>query len=698
MGFHEKILERLDVFRGKSFTLAQLGAKLNLRTHLEKKELQKAVKRLIRQGEIIDRGRGSLFKASKKNLIKGVLRGNKKGFAFLIREDKGPDMFIPSKSLNGAMHGDTVLSQLVGESEGVVISVVKQGIQSLVGTFIYSGNFGFVVPDDDSYYKDIFIPQDNANGAKPHDKVVVNIKIDTKTNKPFGVITDILGKKGERNSDVLSILRNYGFKEYFPDEVLEAAEKIRFKKTERKDFRELLTITIDGADAKDFDDAISIEKINEGFRLFVHVADVAHYVKPGSIIDKEAYERATSVYFPGSVFPMLPESISNGVCSLRPNEEKLTLTVEMEIDRKGNTISANFYESIIRSDYRMTYTDVTKILDGDKALRQDYAPIVTFLSDCKELAEIIEKKRKANGLINFITKESKIVLDDKGDVRDISPYPSEVSNSIIEHFMITANECVAEYISSKSLPCVYRIHETISEEKLENFHKFINGLGYSLNLAKGVSPKLFSDLLESIKDLPEEPIINKILLRSMQKAKYSTKNKGHFGLSLDYYCHFTSPIRRYPDLMVHRVLKAIISNKDNDKFINSFTNFSEEAAGHSSEREMASERAERDIDDYYKALFMTNHIGDRYFGIISGITGSGFFVSLDNTVEGFVPFSELPNDRYEIDEKNYRITGTKYAFSLCDKVEVEILRADIVSRRVDMSLVSDGLNHLKRKK
>lgn len=697
MGFKEKLLKQIMSLGDKGYTEQELANKLKFRTKLERKILKSTIRELIKEGAVIEKSRGKLIAVSQQNLIKGDLRGNRRGFAFLSREDRGPDIFIPNRSLGGAMHGDTVLARLVGESEGVVVSILKQGIKRLVGTYIISGKYGFVVPDDDSYYKDIFIPFDKVNDAKPMSKVVVSIKIDPSNNKPLGTIEEVLGMSGDRNAEVISILKNYGFSDKFPEEVLRASEGLKYKEDKpRKDFRELLTITIDGEDAKDFDDAISIEKTISGYKLYVHIADVSHYVKPRSVIDNEALSRATSVYFPGSVFPMLPEAISNGVCSLRPNEDKLAVTVVMHTNKKGSVEKSDFYKSVIRSNYRMTYTEVTKILDNDSELKEKYSEVVEMLEWSRELADILGKKREKKGAINFETKESKIILDEKGDVSSISPYPYDTSNGIIEQFMVLTNQIVAKHLEENKYPCVYRIHEEPSEEKMDAFIKFIRNLGYDMDLSKGIAPKQFSELLNKIKGEPYETIINKVMLRSMQKARYSIANEGHFGLSLEHYCHFTSPIRRYPDLMVHRILKAVIENNKDDKFLEKFKRFCVTAAEISTEREIAADKSERDIDDYYKALYMTKFIGEKFDGVISGVISTGIFVALENTVEGFVPMIELPEDRYELDESNYRLVGTKYSFSIGDSVEVEIKSSLIETRNVNMTLVGDDTNHLRK--
>lgn len=692
MGFNEKLLQQIASSGEKGYPIGLLARQMNIKTKYEKKQLSNAIKNLLRSGAIIAKGKNKVCAASSQNLIRGVLRGNKRGFAFLIREDKGEDIFIPHRALNGAMHGDTVLAIKLGE-EGAVVSVVKRGITSLAGTYEAYGKKGFVIPDDEDYFEDIFIPPDKNMGAQSGSKVVVNI-----LDSGEGEVVKIIGRAGERQADILSILLNYGFNETFCAQTLNEAERIEYKDEDRKDFRDLLTITIDGEDARDFDDAISVEKTADGYKLYVHIADVAHYVKMGGAIDKEAYGRGTSVYFPESVFPMLPEKISNGVCSLKSKEDRLAISVVMLIDNKGNISAQGFYETKIRSDYRLTYDEVTKILEGDKELCAKYQDIVEMLNICRELAHILTQKRKASGMINFESSECKIDLDDSGEIKNIYPYPETISNNIIEQFMIAANETVASFIGKKKFPCVYRVHDAISSDKLADFVRFVKSLGHDIDLGEnGAHPKAFSDFLEKVKGSPSEHVINRALLRSMQKAKYSIFDSGHFGLSLKNYCHFTAPIRRYPDLMVHRALKAIINNKTDQKLMSSFQKRCESAAIKSSEREIAAAMAERDVDDYYKALYMTKFIGHKFTGFVSGITASGLFVCLPNTVEGFVSLDDLPYDRYSADEKNYRIYGVKYVFTMSDKIEVKIKNSDAAARKIDMVFDGNPKDHLRKK-
>lgn len=695
MELYDKAWREIKDLGEKGLSIGELAKKLNINTKSEKRMLSKTIKKLMEAELVIAKGKNKI-KPVTKELVRGKLRGNRRGFAFLIRDDGKEDVFIPNKSLNGAMHGDTVLAGLTGESEGVVLSVEKRGILHLTGTFIRQGKHGYVIPDNDNYFKDVFIPSDGISQAASYAKVVVQIDDEPQNKRPTGKIIDILGMAGDTRTEVISILRNYEFNDKFPPQVVREAQKIKYVEQERKDSSKLLTITIDGEDAQDFDDAISVERTPRGYRLYVHIADVAFYVKQSSIIDKEALKRATSVYFPGKAFPMLPESISNGVCSLKPHEKKFAVSVVMDIDREGEVIKAEFFESLIMSDYSLTYDEVTKILEGDKPLLKKYAQIADMLNISKELAGIIRNKRRKEGTIDFGSRECKIILDDKGEVQDILPFLQTESHSIIEQFMILANRTVADFISKKNVPSIYRVHEEAGGDKLNSFVQFIKGLGYRLDLKEGIKPKIFSNLLEEVKGKDEEPIINKVMLRTMQKAVYSTKNSGHFGLALSSYCHFTAPIRRYPDLMVHRVLKAIINGKANETFMGRYKELCQKAAIVSTEREIAAANAEREVEDYYKALYMKKHIGQSYKGLISGVIGAGIFVILENTVEGFVSIDDLPDDRYEFDEKNYCMAGIKYKFSLCDKIQVKIKAGDPFTRNIDMVFDGDENNHIKR--
>lgn len=674
---------------------AALAKRLKVRAKGGNTSFDKLLSELVREGKVIMNG-SRLF-AGKESQIEGVLQGNPKGFAFLLREDGGEDVFIPHRSLSGAQHGDHVRIRMTGESEGEVTAIEKRGTERIVGTYIKLTRGGIVVADNKEFFTDIYVPDEDAHGAPTNTKVVAKLTYGLRPNGGVnGEIEEVLGKSGTRDAEVLSILRSYGFSEKFPDNVLKAAEGIVYRPDfeGREDYRELLTITIDGEDAKDFDDAISVQKTEDGYLLYVHIADVSHYVPKGGAIDKEAFHRGTSVYFPGSVYPMLPESLSNGVCSLRPGEEKLTVTVIMEVSPAGKVVRRDFKKSVIRSNRRMTYTEVSGILAGELD-HAAYADVKDMLCAAQELAEILKIKRKNAGAVNFVSEECRVLLNENGDVVDLAPYPLSESNTIIEMFMVLANETVADYLEKRGTPGVYRVHEAPSEEKMQDFTAFINALGYTLNVGRGVTPRLLSDFLEKIKGDPAEKIISRAMLRSMQKAKYSTKNAGHFGLSLEAYCHFTSPIRRYPDLMVHRALKAAIEKGDTPAFRGSFVTRCEEAAYRSSERELAAERAERDIDDYYKAVYMSAKINEHYRGVISGVTETGIYVALPNTVEGFVPLEYLPRDRYATDIKK-RLVGTRYVFATGDAIDVTVKNADIAARRVYFEFSGQAVEYLKK--
>ena len=695
MGFKEKIYNEIK-FEKYGSTPEELRRRLHVRAKSGNTAFDKLLSELFNEGKIVKEN-GRLF-AGRQKTVRGVLQGNRRGFAFLLPEGGGEDIFIPNRFLNGALHGDTVRVRLTGESEGEVINIEARGTERLVGTFIKLETCGYVVPDNKDFFTHIYVPFKHSKSAPNNTKVIVKVKPDPKIDRVNGTIEEVLGKSGERDAEVLSILRGYDFYDKFPQEVLDTASAIVYEPDfeGRADLRDLYTITIDGEDAKDFDDAISVQRAGDGYVLYVHIADVAHYVPRGGTIDIEAFTRGTSVYFPASVFPMLPEALSNGVCSLRPNEEKLTVTVKIELDAAGEVKAREFMKSVIKSNRRMTYLEVSEILKGGE-IAASYDDVRDLLTASRELAVLLRKKREAAGVVNFSSDESKIILNEAGDVVDLAPYPTYESNSIIEMFMVLANETVANYIESRGVPCVYRVHERPGEDKMRGFVEFVNAMGYTLDVSKGVRPKTLADFLLKVKGDPAEKLISRMMLRSMAKAKYTTQNAGHFGLSLASYCHFTSPIRRYPDLMVHRALKAIIEQKDGDAFREAYAKACAEAARKSSEREIASERAERDIDDYYKAIYMSDKIGNAYSGIISGVTQSGLFVELPNTVEGFITIDSLPRDRYETDIKK-RLVGARYAFGMGEKIDIIIKSVDIQARRIAMDFAGFATDYLKKPK
>lgn len=688
MNFTQALLKRIKADNLKEFTEKQIYAMFNLRSAFERKQIRKALEELESQGRIYFDGKKRKYVTTDStSLIKGVVSGNKRGFAFILCEDKNlPDLFVSHRNLRGAMHGDTVLCRLIGGSggesgdEAEVVSILERGITEVVGTYISSHGYGFVEPDDTRYYADIYIK--NGGGARNGDKVVAKITDFPARKNPEGKITEILGKSNNPATDILAIIRSYNLYEKFPENAAKEAKKAAgtpFDASGRKDLRELLTFTIDGDDAKDLDDAVSISKEGDVYVLGVHIADVGHYVAQNSPLDKEALKRGTSVYFPGSVLPMLPAELSNGVCSLNPQQDRLALSVIMRVNAQGKVTKYEIAQSVIRSKARLTYDEVEKILSGDKELYQKYIDFVDTLRIMQELTNILISKRGRRGSIDFDLPEAKIILGGDGSVEEIKPYPRGISNRIIEEFMILTNETVANFCREKELPVIYRIHEEPSQEKMEAFNRFMGSFGYNFSDEEKPTPLQFAKLLEEIEGKPEYPLINKVMLRAMMKAKYSTENAGHFGLASKCYCHFTSPIRRYPDLFVHRSIKAHLNGEDTkDLFAKAQT-----VSLQSSEREKLAEEAEREVDDYYKAKYMEKFIGSTFDGIISGVTEFGIFVELNNTVEGMIRIENLKGDGYRYYKDLYMLKNNSNTYKLGGEIKVMVEWADARSRRID---------------
>lgn len=686
MGFEFKITEKIEKLKIDGMTCREIANKLGFYSKFEVGEIQKVLDSMVSSQKLKTKS-NRYFKAKQVKKIKGVLRGNKRGFAFLAREDGGEDLFVPHKNLKGAQHGDTVYCVITKGDEAKVVDILERGIKRLVGTYEKGKNYGFVIVDDNSYYSDIFIPKGFDLSAANNTKVICEITKYTEKS-PEGKIVEIIGKAGEKQSEVLSILKSYGFFNTFPKETEIEANKMQTRyTTNRTSFVDMLTISIDGDDSKDLDDAISVFKYDNYYKLYVHIADVSHYVQKGSVLDKEAFKRCTSVYFPGSVYPMLPPVLSNGLCSLNGGEDRLALTCEMTINYEGDIIDRRIVKSIINNDYAMTYKVVQAILDGDKTLIDKYSKVYDLIKNAYDLAGILNKKRQKRGAINFETKECKVILDEKGNVERIEPYPYLVSNGIIEEFMLAANETVAEFICNLELPFVYRTHEEPDGEKMLEFKKFVESCGFKMEKGK-IHPSKLQKLLAEVEDSPMESIISKVMLRSMKKAKYTVDNLGHFGLAAEYYCHFTSPIRRYPDLQIHRVIKAMLDGKLEN--LQKLESVCAEVAEVSSERERAAEMAERDIDDYYKAEYMLKHIGEIFEGVISGVTAFGVFVELDNTAEGLARMNNLPKDNYEFVEKRYLLKGTKHQYCLGQIVKIQVLGADTDNRKVTFKILDEN--------
>ena len=641
---------------------------------------------------------------SKENLIVGTLQAHAKGFGFLIPDDtEEKDVFIPSNCMNGAINGDKIAVKVTREDtntrkrEGEIVEILERNTTVVVGIYEDSKNFGFVVSEDTRISRDIYIPKRDRNGAQDGDVVTVKItKWPEGNRKPEGVVTEILGKKGDRGIDILIVIKKLGLPEEFNAKVLKYAEGISDKIDEkeykdRRDLRDVRMVTIDGEDAKDLDDAVSIERLPNGnYRLGVHIADVSHYVRENNPLDKEALKRATSVYLIDRVIPMLPKKLSNGICSLNPKVDRLTLSCIMEIDHKGKVVDHEIVESVIRTNERMTYTDVTKILEGsDPELLKRYDYLVDDFKTMEELCKILRAKRTKRGAIDFEIAEAKIVLNELGKPIDIKPYDRAISNRMIEEFMLIANETVAEHMFWTHLPFVFRIHENPDEEKLVKFKEFIYNLGYNIHWTEEVHPKTLQDILEKVKGKSEETVVSTLLLRSMMQARYAPECTGHFGLAAQYYCHFTSPIRRYPDLQIHRIIKEYLHGEIDEKRINKLKNIVGHSAKQSSEMERKAQEAEREVDDLKKAEYMQDRIGEEFEGVISSVTSFGVFVELPNTIEGLVHITDLDDDYYIFEENHLRLIGerTKKVYKIGDKVLVECVHVDMSNKEIFFRII-----------
>ena len=607
----------------------------------------------------------------------GTLECSPKGYGFVDVKDREKDVFISAGDMNGAMHGDKVeigvISNFKGGGEGRVLRIVEHANPNVVGTFTAYMDGGYVRPDNSRISWDIFVSPKNKLDATHGDKVVVEIMTRPDRGKAEGKVVEVLGKDGEKGVDILSVIRSYDLYETFPKGVEKEAEATAEfvsadEKRSRKDFTQDLVITIDGDDSRDFDDAVSLRTENGIYILGVHIADVAHYVKAGSKLDKEAFKRGTSVYFPDRVLPMLPPKLSNGICSLNEGEERLTLSVTMYIDERGKVVKSSVKEGVIRSRHRMTYRKVAKILDGDEALCAEYADTVPMLKEMKVLSQILSNKRKRRGAIEFEIPESEIILDERGVAVDVKKRQSLISHKIIEEFMLVANETIAEFMFDRKSPFVYRAHEVPPPEKIEALEEFLEGLGIEFKRdEKAPKSSDFAVLLENI-DERIAPVVNRVTLRSMTKASYEAVNKGHFGLAAAFYCHFTSPIRRYPDLAVHRIIKDFLKN--GNKAFSKYENAVADIAAQSSERERLAEKAERDVDDMKKAEFMQDKVGQKFKGVISGVTEWGLFVELENSVEGLVRVEKLKGDNYVYNPRLMSLSNGANFYRIGDPLNV----------------------------
>lgn len=625
----------------------------------------------------------------KSEEFRAKVKGNPQGYAFLIPEGKAErenDYFVPKKYLNGALDGDFVLAVPIRgtKDEARVVQIIERGRKRVIGVFQSDRRAGYVIPDDRAFSSDVFIPLALCGDAEDGDKVVAEITSYPKDRAVGGKIAEILGRDGDLTVEEEAILRSFGYENSFPYYVEETAEKVaaeRVTLSGRRDLRNLLTITIDGVDTRDIDDAVSLEMIDGNYRLGVHIADVGHYVKYNGCIDKEAYRRGTSVYFPDRVIPMLPKALSNGACSLNEGEDRYAMSCFMTFTPSGNRVDFELCESVIKSDRRMTYDEVTAILEGNGNCPE----IEPMLRQMEKLCLILENRRRQAGEVSLDVKEAHIYLDERGEIV-IPDYERALSHRIIEQFMVSANEAVAEFAQKRKAPFLYRIHEKPAPEKASLLYGFLRDLGVN---ARGdtedARPVDYQRILSEVEDKPYASVVNKVMLRSMQKARYCEENKGHFGLASRCYCHFTSPIRRYPDLFIHRVLKMLLSG-DIAGATEKFARLAPSAAIDTSERERQADTAERDVDDLYKVAYMQSRIGEEYEAVISGVIESGIFAELPNTVEGFIPFELLPADRYDYYAEKFLLKGRNHVFRIGDRIRVKVAGCDLGSRRVQFTL------------
>lgn len=637
--------------------------------------------------------------------IVGTFISNARGFGFVEVEGWEQDLFIPESEVNGAFHRDRVQVELLREQRGKrqearVVAVLSHEITRVVGTFDKTGKFGFVIPDNEKLSSDIFVPIERSKGAVTGHKVVAELtSYGDDRHKPEGKVIEILGHINDPGVDILSIVKGFDLPMEFPERVLNQASRVAKDVSDkdregRKDLRALTMVTIDGEDAKDLDDAVSLSKEGNRYFLGVHIADVTNYVQENSALDREALKRGTSVYLVDRVIPMLPHVLSNGICSLNMGEDRLALSCLMTLNEKGEMIDYEIAETVIRVDQRMSYTDVNQILEGDEDARERFAPLVPMFLRMKELADLVREKRKKRGSIDFDFPESKILLDQTGVPISIKPYERNAATKIIEDFMLLANETVAQHFYWMELPFVYRTHDFPDPEKILKLGTLINNFGYHIKVKSGdneIHPKEIQKLLGKIEGTQEEALISRLTLRSMKRAQYTVDCTGHFGLACQFYCHFTSPIRRYPDLQIHRIIKEQLRGRMTENRVEHYRGILPEVAKHSSETERRADEAERETEKLKKVQYMEQRIGEIYEGVISGITSWGIYVELANTVEGMIHVSRLGGDYYYYSEETYEMIGrdTGRSYKLGQKLEIMVDAVDYFQKSVEFVLAPE---------
>lgn len=710
----ERLLTHMKEEADKPLSVKELEEAMGLEDSSQFKDFVKLLNELEDEGELVRTRSNRYGIPEKMHLRRGEVIKHPKGFAFVRIGPDEDDIYIAGSDMNTAMNKDKVLVRLNPESsgsrpEGTIIRILERGVKTTVGTYADDKHYGFVISDDKRIPNDIFIPKGEDGGAVDGHKVLVKItKYPEGRMSAEGTVLEVLGHKNDPGVDILSVIHKHGLPGDFPEEVIEQANRVPDEISpeeleNRRDLRDETIVTIDGADAKDLDDAVQVKKLDNGnYLLGVHIADVSYYVKESSPIDVEALDRGTSAYLVDRVIPMIPHRLSNGICSLNPQVDRLTLSCDMEITPNGEVVNHDIYQSVIRTNERMTYTDVRKILqEEDEEVTKRYEDLVPFFKLMEELAEILRRKRFERGAIDFDFKEAKVIVDEEGTPTEIAIRDRSVAERLIEEFMLAANETVAEHFHWMKVPAMYRIHEDPDEGKLNTFLEFITNFGYVVKgAANTVHPRALQQLLEEVKGEPEEAVISTVMLRSMKQAKYDPENIGHFGLSADFYTHFTSPIRRYPDLIVHRLIRTyLIEGKVDEKTKEKWNERLGDIARHSSEMERRAEDASRETDELKKVQFMVDKVGEEYEGIISGVTNFGLFVELPNTIEGLVHVSYLTDDYYHYDESSYAMIGerTGNVFRIGDEIEVRVVNVNVDERAIDFEVVGMKARKAKRK-
>ena len=697
----------------------------------DREEFREILRELLAEGKLTLTVKGKYMKSNGK-VLTGTFISNAKGFGFVEVEGRDEDLFIPEDKQGGAFHKDTVEVALLPvktgkRQEAQVLRIIARGMTQVVGTYEQSkSNFGFVIPDNTKIAQDIFVPKEWSKGAMTGHKVVVEITgYGTNTKSPEGKVVEILGHINDPGVDIMSIVRGFDLPVEFGEKIMNQVERVSQKVSEadcagRRDLRDVTMVTIDGEDAKDLDDAVSVSFDGTYYHLGVHIADVTNYVQENSALDREALKRGTSVYLVDRVIPMLPHALSNGICSLNEGVDRLALSCLMKVDEEGEIVDYEICESVIRVNKRMSYTVVKKLLEEPECVEHNagmpdgtsgegvetstdysqYRELLPMFQQMAELADKLRKKRQKRGSIDFDFPECKILLDKEGHPLDIKPYERNVATMLIEDFMLAANETVAQHFYWQELPFVYRVHDVPDPERIQKLSTFISNYGYYMKAlgrrnskvsAEEIHPKEIQKLLQKIEGTPEEPMIARLTLRSMKQAKYSTDCTGHFGLACQYYCHFTSPIRRYPDLQIHRIIKENIRHGIQGKRYEHYNDLLPGVAISTSEKERRADDAEREVEKLKKAEYMYDHIGECYHGVISGVTSWGIYVELPNTVEGMVRISEMEDDQYEFQEERYRVVGhyTGKEYRMGQPVYIRVEQVDRELRTIDFVMMQE---------